>query len=207
MDFWTNRRDLTRSAALIGVGALAGATLAEKVQATAAGPSPAAFPGAAGTAPAAPVPLAPPDRQPPDLKVPEPVARKAGWAIVGLGQLALEEIMPAFSECLLSRPVALVSGHPDKAAKVASAYGIDPKSVYDYDGFARLADNSSVDIVYIVLPNSLHAEFTIRALKAGKHVPCEKPMAVTPAECQRMIAAARDAGRKLMIAYRSTTSP
>jgi hypothetical protein len=60
-----------------------------------------------------PVPLAPPDKQPPNLKVPEPVKRKVGWAIVGLGELALEEVMPAFREAKLSEPVALVSGHPD----------------------------------------------------------------------------------------------
>lgn len=198
MDFATNRRDFAKSVALLGAGLLAGTG-----QTAAAQPAP-------GTAPAAsapPVPLAPPDKQPPDLKVPEPVARQAGWAIVGLGQLALEEVMPAFGECRLSRPAALVSGHPDKARKVAETYGIDPANIYDYDNYDRLADNPLVDIVYIILPNSMHAEYSVRALRAGKHVLCEKPMAVSVAEAEQMIAAAREAQRKLMIAYRLHYEP
>jgi len=151
--------------------------------------------------------LAPPEAQPPDLKVPEAVARKAGWAVVGLGQLALEEVMPAFRECQLSRPVALVSGHPEKARKVADAYGLEPQNIYAYDNFDQLADNPAVDVVYIILPNSLHADYTVRALKAGKHVLCERPMAVTVAECEQMIAAAQQADRKLMIAYRLHYEP
>ena len=199
MAFETNRRSFT-AATLLGVGALAGGPLT--AQAAGSGAATAAS-GASGGA----VPLAPPDRQPAKLKVPEPVARKAGWAIVGLGQLALEEVMPAFGECKLSRPAALVSGHPDKAKQVAEVYGVDAKAIYDYAGFDRLADNRDVDAVYIILPNSMHAEYTIRALKAGKHVLCEKPMAVSVAECERMNAAAREAGRKLMIAYRLHYEP
>src|SRR3954471_21517848 len=123
---------------------------------------------------AAPILLAPPDRQPSDLRLPEPAPRKAGWAIVGLGHLALEEVMPAFRACRLSQPVALVSGHSEKAHTVADAYGIEHTSIYDYESFDRLADNPAVDVVYIVLPNSMHADYTIRALKAGKHVLCER---------------------------------
>lgn len=153
------------------------------------------------------VPLAPPDRQPPNLPVPSAPERKVGWAIVGLGELALGEIMPAFGLCRWSQPVALVSGHPDKARKVAEAYGMNPKAIYDYDNFDRLAEDRSIEVVYIVLPNSMHAEYSIRALKTGKHVLCEKPMAVTVEECERMIAAAKDAGRKLGVAYRLHSEP
>jgi predicted dehydrogenase len=152
-------------------------------------------------------PLAPPDKQPPDLKVPQPSGRKAGWAIVGLGQLALGEIMPAFGLCERSRPVALVSGHRDKAEKVASHYRLNPKFIYGYDNFEAIADNPEIDVVYIALPNSMHAEYTVRALKAGKHVLCEKPMATSSAECQQMIDAAKAANRKLMIAYRLRYEP
>ncbi|QEL17620.1 putative Rossmann-fold-type glycoside hydrolase [Limnoglobus roseus] len=152
-------------------------------------------------------PLAPPDKQPPHVRVPEPVAKTVGWAVVGLGQLALEEVLPAFAKCRLSKPVALVSGHPDKAKKVAAVYGIDPKNVYDYENYDTIAKNPQVDVIYVILPNSLHAEYTVRGLKAGKHVLCEKPMAATVAECERMIAAGKEAKRKLMIAYRLRHEP
>lgn len=152
-------------------------------------------------------PLAPPDKQPPNLKVPEAPAKTVGWAIVGLGQLALEEIMPAFAKCKLARPVALVSGHPEKAKKVAGAYGIDTKNIYDYTTYEKLGENPAVGVIYIVLPNSMHAEYTIRGLKVGKHVLCEKPMATSAAECEQMIAAAKTANRKLMIAYRLRYEP
>lgn len=153
------------------------------------------------------VPLAPPDKQPPNLKVPEPVKRKIGYAVVGLGQLALEEVMPAFREAKLSEPVALVSGHPDKARKVAEVYGIDPKSIYNYQNYESLKENNRVDVIYIILPNSMHAEYTMRGFKAGKHVLCEKPMAVTVKESEQMIAAAKQANKKLMIAYRLHYEP
>jgi len=103
--------------------------------------------------------------------------------------------------------VALVSGHPDKAKKVAAAYDIDPKAIYTYENYDTLKDNPAVDVIYIVLPNSMHAEFTTRGVKAGKHVLCEKPMAASVAECEGMIAAAKAAKRKLMIAYRLRYEP
>lgn len=152
-------------------------------------------------------PLAPPDKQPPHVKTPEPPERTVGWAIVGLGQLALEEVMPAFANSRISRPVALVSGHADKAKKVAATYGVDPKNIYDYKSYDQLQDNPAVDVIYIILPNSMHAEYTIRGFKAGKHVLCEKPMATSILECEQMIAAAKSAHRKLMIAYRLRQEP
>lgn len=160
------------------------------------------------TAPPAPElpPLAPPDKQPPDLKLPRK-ARKLGWAVVGLGKLAVEEILPAFARCEHAYPAALVSGHPDKARRLAEVYHVDPGAVYGYENFDAIREDPNVDVVYIVLPNSLHAEFTIRALQAGKHVLCEKPMACTLDECERMIAAAKQAGRTLGVAYRLHYEP
>jgi predicted dehydrogenase len=152
-------------------------------------------------------PLAPPDKQPPKLKIPEVHGRKAGWAVVGLGELTLGELMGAFGKCERSRPTALVSGHPDKARTVAAKYGVDPKAIYNYQNFDSLRDNPDIDVVYIVLPNHMHAEYTIRALRAGKHVLCEKPMAVTSRECQEMIDVARQVNRKLMVAYRMRYEP
>jgi predicted dehydrogenase len=133
--------------------------------------------------------------------------RKLGYAIVGLGYYATQQIMPAFARCQHSRITALVSGTPDKLAKYGAEYGVPETHRYSYATYDRLADNPDVDIVYVVLPVSMHAEYSIRASKAGKHVMCEKPMAVSSAECEAMIAAAARAGKKLMIGYRSRFQP
>ncbi|HZP16838.1 MAG TPA: Gfo/Idh/MocA family oxidoreductase [Terriglobales bacterium] len=141
------------------------------------------------------------------LRVPDPPGKKLGWAIVGLGSLAINQILPAFAKCEKAKVVAFVSGHPDKANKLALRYGVNPKNIYNYQNYDSIKDNPEVDIIYIVLPNGMHAEYTVRGLQAGKHVLCEKPMANTPAECRQMIDAGRKAGRKLMIAYRCRYEP
>lgn len=140
-------------------------------------------------------------------RVPEPPGRKLGWAIVGLGNLAINQILPAFAKCERSRVTALVSGHPDKARKLAARYGVPEKHLYTYETFDHLRENPEVDVVYVVLPNGMHAEYTVRAARAGKHVLCEKPMANTPAECEQMIDACRQANRTLMVAYRLRYEP
>ena len=141
---------------------------------------------------------------PPPFDAPE---SRVGFAIVGIGRLTLDEIMPAFGRTKHCRPVGLVSGDRDKALKLARQHGIREDAVYDYRDFDRIAQNPEIEVVYIVLPNSLHAEYTVRAAKAGKHVLCEKPMAVSVAECEQMISACAAADRKLMIAYRSQYEP
>jgi predicted dehydrogenase len=140
-------------------------------------------------------------------RVPDPPGRKLGWALVGLGSLSINQIMPAFAKCEKSRLAAFVSGSPDKARKLALRYGVAEKNIYSYENYDAIKDNPDIDIVYIVLPNGMHAEYTIRAAKAGKHVLCEKPMANTPQECEQMIGAAKEAGRKLMVAYRVRYEP
>lgn len=135
------------------------------------------------------------------------VQKKVGWAVVGLGELALGEILPAFGHSEYSKLTALVSGHPDKAKRVAEACGISETQILNYQNFEKIADSPEIEAVYIVLPNSMHAEFTIRALRAGKHVLCEKPMAATVEESTQMIAEAMAADRKLMIAYRLHYEP
>jgi glucose-fructose oxidoreductase len=134
-------------------------------------------------------------------------ARRLGYALVGIGSLTMNQILPAFARCQHARPVALVSGDAEKARRVGAQYGIPERSLYSYDTYDRIADNPDIDIVYVVLPNSMHAEYTIRALKAGKHVLCEKPMANTAQECEAMIGAAREAVRKLMVGYRLRYEP
>ena len=141
------------------------------------------------------------------LVVPDPPGKKMGWAIVGLGSLAIHQILPAFSQCEKSKVVALVSGHPDKANKLALRYGVNAKNIYNYQNYDSIKDNPEVDIIYIVLPNGMHCEYTVRGLQAGKHVLTEKPMANTPAECQQMVDAGRKANRKLMVAYRCRYEP
>jgi predicted dehydrogenase len=133
--------------------------------------------------------------------------RRIGFALVGIGRLSINQILPAFASTRLCKPVALVSGSPDKARKIAAQYGIKPSSIYNYERFEQLAQNPEVKIVYIVLPNSLHAEYTVRAAKIGKHVLSEKPMATSVADCEKMIAACRSANVKLMIAYRQQYEP
>ena len=154
------------------------------------------------------VPLAPPNKEPEHLTLPKPVYNdKLGFAIVGLGELALGEILPAFAKSEFCQPVALVSGHVEKAKVVAEHYGIDSKKIYSYENYDAIKEDPAINVVYVVLPNSMHAEYTIRALKAGKHVLCEKPMASNPRECREMIAAAKQGQRKLMIAYRLRYEP
>ncbi len=138
---------------------------------------------------------------------PMPPGRRLGIAVVGLGALALENIIPGFGEAKSVRLAGLVSASMDKARAVAAQYGVPEKGLYTYDSFDQIRNNPDIDIVYIVLPNALHAEFTIRAAHAGKHVLCEKPMAATVAEAQSMVDACRQADRRLMIAYRLQYTP
>jgi predicted dehydrogenase len=142
-----------------------------------------------------------------EVTVPDSPGKKLGWAIVGLGNLSIHEILPAFAKCEKSEVTALVSGHPDKANKLAQQYGVNPKNIYNYQNYDSIKDDPKVDIIYIVLPNGMHAEYTIRGFQAGKHVLTEKPMANTPDDCQKMIDSARQAGRKLMVAYRCRYEP
>jgi predicted dehydrogenase len=133
--------------------------------------------------------------------------RKLGYAIVGLGYYATQIIMPQFKNCRRSRITGLVSGDSAKAKRLAAEYGVPERSIYDYKSYDRIADNPDIDAVYVILPNSMHAEYTVRAARAGKHVLCEKPMSNTVAEAQEMIAACRRAGKKLMIGYRCHFEP
>jgi predicted dehydrogenase len=121
------------------------------------------------------------------------------YAVVGLGHIAQVAVLPAFAHAKRnSRLTALVSDDPRKRQVVGAKYRVE--NTYSYDEYEACLD--TVDAVYIALPNSMHAEYTIRAARAGVHVLCEKPMAVTADECQAMIAACRQHRVKLMIAYR-----
>ena len=133
--------------------------------------------------------------------------RKLGYAIVGLGNYATRQIMPRLKDCEFAELKALVSGTPAKLEQYGTEYGIPKTHRYSYADYDRIRDNPDIDLVYVVLPNSMHAEYSIRASQAGKHVLCEKPMAISAAECEAMIAAAKKANRKLMIGYRCHFEP
>jgi predicted dehydrogenase len=123
------------------------------------------------------------------------------FAVVGLGHIAQAAVLPAFrhakENCQLT---ALVSDDPDKLKELGKRYKVAHR--YSYDEYDACVNNGEVDAVYIALPNHMHAEYAVRAMEAGRHVLCEKPMAVTEAECQKMLHAARTAEVRLMIAYR-----
>lgn len=129
------------------------------------------------------------------------------FACVGLGSIS-DIFMKACAQSTKAKVTGLVSGHAEqKAPKYEQMYGISPKSVYSYEDYDKIAHDPNIDAVYIGLPNSMHAEYTIRAAKAGKHVLCEKPMAISSTECRQMIDACKQANVKLMIAYRIHYDP
>ena len=133
--------------------------------------------------------------------------KRIGYAAVGLGIIS-DIFMTACSQSQNSKVTGLVTGHPaDKGARYAAQYNVPAKSIYTYETFNHIRDNPDIDAVYIGLPNSMHCEYTVRAAEAGKHVLCEKPMAISSAECRRMIDACRKANVKLMIAYRIQQDP
>jgi predicted dehydrogenase len=133
--------------------------------------------------------------------------RKLRYCIVGLGRISMDHFMPATRASQYGQVTAIVSGHRDKADKMAAQYNIPAKNIYSYQNFDDIAGNKDIDAVYIALPNSMHAEYTIRAAKAGKHVLCEKPMATSVADSEAMIDACRKAKSRLMIAYRCHFEP
>lgn len=133
--------------------------------------------------------------------------QRTGYAIVGLGHLSLGQLLPAFGKSKYSKAVALVSGDRAKALKVAAQYGIRESAIYDYNSYERLADNPEVQVIYVVLPNSMHREYVERGARLHKHILCEKPMATSSRECEAMIAACKAANVKLMIGYRQQYEP
>ena len=127
--------------------------------------------------------------------------RRVRYAVVGLGYIAQVAVLPAFAHAgENSELVALFSDDAEKLAKLGRKYRLD--HLYDYDRFEEGLEAADVDAVYIALPNHLHREYTERAAAVGVHVLCEKPMAVTEADCEAMIEACDRNGVKLMIAYR-----
>jgi predicted dehydrogenase len=133
--------------------------------------------------------------------------RTLGIALVGLGSYSTQQLAPALQQTKKCKLRGIVTGTPDKAKKWKEKYALPEQNIYNYENFDSIKDNKDIDIVYVVLPNSMHAEYTIRAAKAGKHVICEKPMAVSVKECEDMIAACKATNRMLSIGYRLHFEP
>ena len=124
--------------------------------------------------------------------------RRTRYGVIGLGHIAQVAVLPAFAHARRnSQLVAAVSGDATKRREIGRRYRLE---AFSYEQFDECL--AHVDAVYIALPNSMHADYTMRAARAGVHVLCEKPMATTVAECRRMIAACRKADVRLMVAYR-----
>lgn len=133
--------------------------------------------------------------------------KKLGIALVGLGSYSSGQLAPGLVNAAYCRLAGIVTGTPAKERQWMEKYNIPKDSVYNYENFDAIVDNKTIDIVYVVLPNSMHAEFCIRAAKAGKHVICEKPMAVSVEECDTIIDACKTAGVKLGVGYRMQSDP
>lgn len=136
-----------------------------------------------------------------------PDDEKLGIALVGLGGYASGQLAPALQETKLCKLSGIVTGTPAKEEEWAQKYEIPKSNIYNYENYDQIAENEDIDIIYVVLPNSMHAEYSIRAAEAGKHVISEKPMATSVEDCQRMIDACEKAGCKLSIGYRLHFEP
>lgn len=136
-----------------------------------------------------------------------PKKEKLGIALVGLGYYSTDLLAPALQmteKCYLA---GIVTGSPAKAETWKKKYNIPDKNIYNYQNFDQIANNPDIDVVYVVLPPSMHLEYTVRAAKAGKHVFCEKPMAMNVAECEAMIKSCNDNKVNLAIGYRCQHDP
>src|SRR5690242_16539127 len=127
------------------------------------------------------------------------------YAVVGAGWISQQAFLPGVGQSTNAKVTAIVTGDPSKAKRLADFY--DVGRIVSYEGYDALLKGPDVDAVYIALPNHLHADYAIRAARAGKHVLVEKPIATNEQDALAMIAAAREAGVFLMTAYRLHNEP
>jgi glucose-fructose oxidoreductase len=132
---------------------------------------------------------------------------KLGIALVGLGYYSTDLLGPALQQTKNCYLAGIVTGTPAKAEAWQKKYNIPDKNIFNYQSFEQLSNNDDIDVVYVVLPPSMHKEYVIRGANAGKHVFCEKPMAITAGECQAMIDACKSVKKKLAIGYRLQHEP
>ncbi len=141
------------------------------------------------------------------LGKPIPKKDKLGVALVGLGYYSTDLLAPALQQTKHCHLAGIVTGTPAKEGIWKAKYQIPDANVYNYKNFDLIKDNPDIDVIYIVLPPSMHMEYVIKAAKTGKQVWCEKPMAMTVKECQAMIEACKAAGVLLSIGYRCQHEP
>lgn len=134
-------------------------------------------------------------------------SKKLGVALVGLGSYSTYQLAPSLLDTEHCYLAGIVTGTKEKESVWQEKYNIPKENIYNYENFDTIADNDSIDVIYVVLPNSMHAEFCIRAAKAGKHVICEKPMAVSVAECDSIMNACSEHKVKLSVGYRMQSDP
>jgi len=133
--------------------------------------------------------------------------KKLGIALVGLGSYSTYQLAPALQDTEHCYLAGIVTGTLAKEKIWANRYNIPEGNIYNYTNFDTIKDNDAIDVIYVVLPNFMHADFSIRAAKAGKHVICEKPMAMNVAECDAIIKACNENGVKLGMGYRLHSEP
>lgn len=127
-------------------------------------------------------------------------------AIMGLGNYG-KRVAEAMVDCKRAKLVGVISGTPSKITDWQAKYNIPEKNCYNYENFDAIKDNADIDAVYVITPNALHKEQSIRVAKAGKHVICEKPMGINATEGQEMVDACKAANVKLLIGYRMHFEP
>jgi len=130
-----------------------------------------------------------------------------GVALCGLGTYSTTQLAPALKQTEHCELRGIVTGSPGKIPRWQRQYDIPDANVYSYDTLPDIANNDAVDVVYIVTPPGVHARDAVVAAEAGKHVWCEKPMAMNAAECQSIIDAASANGVQLTVGYRLQHEP
>ena len=141
------------------------------------------------------------------LATTRPQNKKLGVALVGLGYYSTDLLAPALQLTKNCELRGIVTGSPDKVPVWQQKYGIKDKNVYDYKSFDKIANNKDIDVIYVVLPPSMHAEYTIRGASTGKHIWCEKPMAPSVSDCESMIKACKENKVTLALGYRCQHDP
>jgi glucose-fructose oxidoreductase len=130
-----------------------------------------------------------------------------GLALCGIGNYSINELSPALLETKNVKLVAVIDDIYEEGVKLAKIHGFNENNIYSYKEWNRVANNKEIDIVYVVTPPSIHVENVLDAFNAGKNVICEKPMATTVTDCDKMIAASKKACKRLAIGYRLHYDP